>query len=70
MVESIKPVKLGKKKAAQPTLKVKFGRTKLKIKKDYTVSYSDNTAVGTGKAEITFKGNYTGTKTVTFEITK
>lgn len=70
VVESIKPVKLGKKKAAQPTLKVKFGRTKLKIKKDYTVSYSDNTAVGTGKAEITFKGNYTGTKTVTFEITK
>ena len=35
---------------------------------DYTVSYSNNNAVGTATAIITGKGNYTGSKTVHFEI--
>lgn len=36
---------------------------------DYTVSYSDNTNVGTGKATITGKGNFTGTVEKSFTIT-
>ena len=35
---------------------------------DYSVSYSDNTEVGTGKVTITGKGNYTGQKELTFTI--
>jgi len=37
---------------------------------DYTVSYSDNIKVGTAKVTVTGKGNYTGSKTATFTITK
>ena len=36
---------------------------------DYTVTYSDNTNVGTGKATITGKGNFTGTVEKSFTIT-
>lgn len=35
---------------------------------DYTLSYSNNINVGTGKISITGKGKYTGSKTVTFKI--
>lgn len=35
---------------------------------DYTVAYSNNTNAGTGKATITGKGNYTGTKSANFTI--
>ncbi len=35
---------------------------------DYDISYKDNTNVGTATAEITGKGRYAGTKTVTFKI--
>ena len=35
---------------------------------DYTVSYKNNVYVGTATVTITFKGNYTGTATATFEI--
>ena len=34
----------------------------------YDVTYSDNTAIGTATVTITFKGNYTGTVSTTFEI--
>ena len=37
---------------------------------DYTVSYSNNTNVGTATAKITFRDNYTGSKTVKFSIVK
>ena len=37
--------------------------------KDYDVSYENNVYVGTATVTITFKGNYTGTATATFEIT-
>jgi uncharacterized protein YjdB len=37
---------------------------------DYTVAYSNNTAVGTAKVVITGKGGYTGTKSASFTITK
>lgn len=36
---------------------------------DYTVEYNNNILVGTATVTITFKGNYTGTATATFEIT-
>lgn len=35
---------------------------------DYSVSYSDNTEVGTGKVTVTGKGNYTGQKEMAFTI--
>ena len=45
------------------------GKTTTLIKDtDYTVKYSNNTSVGTGKVTIVGKGNYTGTKEATFEI--
>lgn len=50
----------------EPTIVVN-GRTLVKGT-DYTVSYSNNINVGTGKATITGTGNYTGTLTVEFEI--
>ena len=40
----------------------------LNAETDYEVSYRDNTYVGTATVTITFKGNYTGTATATFEI--
>ena len=40
----------------------------LEINVDYTFSYSDNNGEGEGKITITGKGNYTGTKVVTFKI--
>ena len=53
--------------AAVPT--VKAGTTTLTKDTDYTVTYASNTNVGTATITITGKGNYTGTKTVTFAIT-
>jgi chemotaxis protein histidine kinase CheA len=40
----------------------------LKEGTDYTVTYGTNTAVGIGKITIKGKGNYVGTKNVTFKI--
>ncbi|MCC8139967.1 MAG: hypothetical protein LIO67_06680 [Lachnospiraceae bacterium] len=37
---------------------------------DYTVEYTNNTAVGTGKVTITGLGKYGGTKTVSFSIVR
>ncbi|MCC8162814.1 MAG: hypothetical protein LIO86_06540 [Lachnospiraceae bacterium] len=37
---------------------------------DYTVAYTNNTAVGTGKVTITGLGKYGGTKTVSFKIVR
>jgi uncharacterized protein YkwD len=49
-------------------LTVKYNGTALKINEDYTVKYKNNKNVGTASVVITGKGNYTGTKTVTFKI--
>ena len=54
--------------AIEPTVVVKDGETELSSETDYGVSYSNNTNVGTATVTITFKGNYSGTATVTFEI--
>lgn len=35
---------------------------------DYTLSYANNTNIGTATITVTFKGNYTGTKTLNFTI--
>lgn len=56
-------------KEVKPKLTVKYDGKTLKLNTDYTVKYSNNKNIGTGKAVITGKGNYTGTKTVTFSIT-
>ena len=44
------------------------GKT-LVLDTDYSVVYSDNINVGTAKVTVTGKGNYTGSKTVSFTIT-
>ena len=57
-------------KVKTPTIKIKdaAGNT-LKKNTDYTVKYaSGRKNVGTYKVTITMKGNYSGTKTVTFKI--
>ena len=49
---------------------VRLGATVLKAGTDYSVSYQNNVNAGTGTAVITGKGNYKGSKTVTFAIGK
>jgi uncharacterized repeat protein (TIGR02543 family) len=53
----------------EPEITVTDGETTLTLGTDYTVSYSDNTNVGTATATITGKGNYSGTVEKTFTIT-
>lgn len=55
-------------KEVQPEVKVSYGNVELLKGVEYTVSYENNSQVGTGKVIITGIGNYTGTKTVTFKI--
>ena len=54
----------------KPTVTVKDGDKKLEAETDYTVVFSDNTNAGTATVTVTGKGNYTGTRNTTFEITK
>ena len=56
-------------KEIKPTVTVKDSNGKVVSSSNYTVSYSGNVNAGTGKVTITFKGNYSGTKTVNFTIT-
>ena len=49
---------------------VTYNGTVLTAGTDYTVGYSNNVNAGTATVTITGKGNYTGTKTATFEINK
>ena len=56
--------------AKQPSVTVKDGETVLTAETDYTVAYENNVNAGTGKATVTGKGNYSGTKEATFAITK
>lgn len=64
------------KGGVKPKPIVSFGSTVLKEKKDYTLSYANQTAVKdktaskAPKMTITFKGNYSGKKTVLYSITK
>jgi gliding motility-associated-like protein len=54
--------------ALTPSLVVKDGATTLTLGTHYSVTYSNNTNVGTASVMITGMGNYTGTKTGTFSI--
>ena len=56
--------------AVNPAVTVKDGTKTLTKGTDYTVSYSNNTKVGTATVTITGKGNYTGTLKKTFAIKK
>ena len=55
--------------AIKPTPTVKVGSTTLTPGTDYTVSYKDNTNVGTATVTITGKGNYKDSALKTFTIT-
>lgn len=57
-------------KSLKPEVIIKDGSVKLKQGTDYTISYSDNTKPGTGKAIIKGIGNYTGETVAYFEIQK
>ena len=58
--------------AIQPALTVTDGSPTIIQESDYTVSYTDNTEVGTATATITATadGNYSGSASKTFEIVK
>jgi len=51
-----------------PSLTIKNGTKYLAKDTDYSVVFSDNIEPGTATAVVTFIGNYTGTKTVNFNI--
>lgn len=57
-------------KPKTPTVTVKLDGKTLVLDTDYTVTYSDNIGAGTAKVTVTGKGNYIGSKTVSFTITK
>lgn len=53
----------------KPEITVKTGNTQLTLNKDYTISYKNNTNVGTASVTVTGKGNYSGSQTKDFTIT-
>ena len=53
-----------------PRFRILHGNVILNPDKCYTLKYSDNVKVGTATAAVTFKGDYHGTKTFTFNIKK
>ena len=55
-------------KAKKPGVTVKLNGETLKNGTDYTVSYSNNTKVGTATVKIMGKGNYTGSVSKTYSI--
>ena len=55
-------------KSKKPGVTVKLNGKTLKNGTDYTVSYSNNTKVGTAKVTITGKGNFTGSVSKTYSI--
>ena len=57
-------------KAIEPVLTVTYKNRTLRKGTDYTVSFKDNVKIGTATVIITGKGNFEGTKEITFKITK
>ena len=55
-------------KAIKPTVTVKDSKKKTISSKYYKITYSNNTAVGTGTAKIAFSGIYSGSVTLPFDI--
>ena len=71
-ISKAKASSIGKKKytgsAIESKPKVRFNGKKLKLGRDYKLSYKDNVAPGTAKVVIAGKGNFKGKKTVSFKI--
>ncbi|MBR3159897.1 MAG: S8 family serine peptidase [Atopobiaceae bacterium] len=71
-VSSAKVAAIGAKaytgKAIKPKPKVTLGGRTLKAGTDYELSYAYNVRPGTATVKVTGKGNYAGTKKVTFRI--
>ena len=57
-------------KALTPGVTATFNGVNLRLGTDYTLSYANNTDVGTATVTVSGKGNFTGTKTLQFEIAK
>ncbi|MCR5509105.1 MAG: leucine-rich repeat domain-containing protein [Lachnospiraceae bacterium] len=57
-------------KAIKPAVNVYFGTSVLEEKKDYTITYRNNTNAGTATFTVTGKGNYTGSDSDSFKILK
>ena len=57
-------------KAIEPTFTVTYKNRTLRKGTDYTVSFKDNVNIGTATVKITGKGNFEGTKEITFKITE
>ena len=55
-------------KAIEPTFTVTYKNRTLRKGTDYTVSFKDNVKIGTATVIITGKGNFEGTKEITFKI--
>ena len=51
-----------------PNINIKYNNKTLVKNKDYTVSFENNTSIGTATATIKGKGNYIGTRKITFKI--
>lgn len=58
------------KKAVKPNVTIKNGTVTLKRNRDYTLSYKNNIKIGKATVIIKGKGNYEGTKKLTFQIKK
>ncbi len=56
-------------KAKKPSLTITYAGSNLKANKDYTVSYKNNTKIGTATVTAKGMGNYTGEISKTFKIT-
>ena len=54
--------------AIEPTVVIKYGELTLTLNTDYTISYTNNTDVGTATISITGNGNYSGSTSKTFKI--
>lgn len=55
-------------KAQKPAVTVKYNNYKFKSGTDYTLSYKNNTKIGTATVTVKGKGKLSGTKSVTFKI--
>lgn len=55
-------------KTIKPKVTAFFGSKKLKSGKDYSLTYKKNKAIGKASVILSGKGNYTGKKTLTFDI--
>ena len=55
-------------KPIMPNVIVKSGSKELILNTDYSLNYANNISAGTAKITITGKGNYKGTKVLTFNI--